>query len=415
MPTIRDQELDLQKKLAEVRALALATSPISEDMAASAPTWRAAYSDRTSALMAALCLIAYDHFEDASGSGLDAMRVRLAKGGFRLINTYDPRASTQAYLAVSDQFAVLAFRGTTDATDWKSNLNAALMPLDPERPKLKVHTGFLQAFREVEHLIRADLETHVPPTLGFYITGHSLGGAVAQIAAAALARENLAACYTFGSPRVAGHSFDTEVKCPHYRVVNAADLVPGVPPPVWRGYYHNGDVRWLNRQGDPPTRYGRHLIQQAIKTVGALIAFAFIRKLFIIEDHMIWNYEAKLSAVAGARAPVTTPARTVMQADEIQARLLTAAFAAVRRKEATLQAGVVAQFTKTASDAAARIIKATPSGRDRAAHTTQGELAFEDLVSEMVDMARKGRAPGKLTVAVLKSALARLSPYPPIC
>jgi triacylglycerol lipase len=395
MPTIREQELELQKKLGEVRALALATSPISEDMAAAAPTWRAAYSDRTSALMAALCLIAYDHFEDATGSGLDAMRVRLAKGGFRLINTYDPRASTQAYLAVSDQFAVLAFRGTTDATDWKSNLNAALMPLDPERPKLKVHTGFLQAFREVERLIRADLEAHVPPTLGFYITGHSLGGAIAQIAAAALARENLAACYTFGSPRVAGHSFDTEVKCPHYRVVNAADLVPGVPPPVWRGYYHNGDVRWLNRQGDPPTRYGRRLIQQAIKTVGALVAFVFIRKLFVIEDHMIWNYEAKLSAVAGARAPVVTLAQSVM--------------------EAALQAGVVAQFTRIASDAAARIVKATPSGRDRAAHTTQGELAFEDLVSEMAEIAHKGRTPGKLTVAVLKRALGRLSPYPPIC
>src|SRR6185503_8317516 len=160
------------------------------------------------------------------------------------------------------------------------------------------------------------------------------------------------------------------------------DLVPGVPPPVWRGYYHNGDVRWLNREGDPPTRFGRRLIQQAIKTVGALVAFVFIRKLFVIEDHMIWNYEAKLSAVAGARAPVTTPAQTVMQADEIQARLLTAAYAA------------------------ARIVKETPSGRDRAAHATQGELAFEDLVSEMAEIAHKGRAPGKLTVAVLKRALA---------
>ena len=71
----------------------------------------------------------------------------------------------------------------------------------------------------------------VPPDLGIYITGHSLGGALAQISAAALSKnDNVAACYTFGSPRVATLRFDTEVKCPHYRVIDNWDLVPGVPP-----------------------------------------------------------------------------------------------------------------------------------------------------------------------------------------
>ena len=91
----------------------------------------------------------------------------------------------------------------------------------------------------------------VAATLGFYITGHSLGGALAQIAAAALDRDNLAACYTFGSPRVGTAGFDEQVKCPHYRVINNWDLIPGLPLAFFRGYRHNGESRSRNfGQGD---------------------------------------------------------------------------------------------------------------------------------------------------------------------
>src|SRR5258708_6267162 len=78
-----------------------------------------------------------------------------------------------------------------------------------------------------------------------YIPGHARGGPLAQIASAALARDNLAACYTFGSPRVGTADFDREVKCPHYRLVNDWDVVPGAPPPWFTGYRHTGDPRLL--------------------------------------------------------------------------------------------------------------------------------------------------------------------------
>jgi thioesterase domain-containing protein len=38
------------------------------------------------------------------------------------------------------------------------------------------------------------------PNTPIYFAGHSLGGALAQIAAAVLGDDNTAACYTFGSP-----------------------------------------------------------------------------------------------------------------------------------------------------------------------------------------------------------------------
>jgi hypothetical protein len=413
--SIREQELALQAKLREVRQLAVETCPITKDMAASAPTWRAAYSDRTSALMAALCLIAYDHFEDTSGTTLETMRIRLAKGGFKLINTYNPKNSTQAYLAVSDEFAVLAFRGTTDITDWRSNLDAGLMPLDPERPLVRVHRGFLQAFREVEDEIEADLAKHVPDSLGFYITGHSLGGALAQIAAAALARDNLAACYTFGSPRVSGKRFDEQVRCPHYRVVNAADIVPGVPPPVWRGYYHNGDVRWLNRSGDPPKRFGRRITQEFIKSVVAIFVAPFTRNLKIIEDHMIWNYEAKLSAVADARAPIAPSIRTEVDEAEVRARFQLAAFRAARHCGVHVAEDVRPRFAELMAAAAAAVIADSPLGQGREPKVVLGEQLYARLIEDMAALAKQDleRPDDMVNLALLDLSLVTLGGFAP--
>ena len=55
-------------------------------------------------------------------------------------------------------------------------------------------------------------------------------GALAIIAAKRLERDTLAACYTFGSPRVGNLEFAEEIRAPIYRVVDAADGVPRVPP-----------------------------------------------------------------------------------------------------------------------------------------------------------------------------------------
>ena len=136
----------------------------------------------------------------------------------------------QAFLAVRDgHFAVLAFRGTETGQDWRTNVNFKPVPL-PGVPRVKVHRGFLEAFEHCRGEIEAAVDANVPPTLGLYIAGDFLGGALAQIASAVLERGNLAACYTFGSPKVGTVDFDRQVKCPHYRVVNNWDLIPGLPP-----------------------------------------------------------------------------------------------------------------------------------------------------------------------------------------
>lgn len=406
-------ERKLTALLEQVRALAQDTSPITPQMVSSAPTWRAAYSDRTCALMAAFCGMAYDRFEGPDGVSREALEYKLAQGGFRLRATYDVDGSTQAFLATSEQFAVLAFRGTESKVDWGVNLDANLTAIDPADERIKVHHGFLAAFRSVEQQIRRDLDLHVPPNRGLYITGHSLGGALAQIASAALSRDNLAACYTFGSPRVGGFGFDRRVKCPHYRVVNDADLVPAVPPLLWRGFLHSGDVRTLFTPGQLPLRRNRMTPQALWNTVRAFVTFLFTRKFIPIDDHMIWNYRAKLDAVVG---PCLPGDNQPMDTGEIGARLIAAILAAGRHEGVRPDAASEATLMKLAQSAARALVADNTGAEARERAVIQAELAYGRLMNAVAAAARSldGHEPNLADAPALELAitrLGRLSPY----
>jgi hypothetical protein len=270
-----------------------APAPLGPDDARLAPTWRAAYSDRTALLMAELAELAYQ-----DQGQLPAL---LQAGGFQLVGAFNA-ASVAGFVAVAPgQLAVLAWRGTADLADWGYDLDAR--PIEMPGPLgIEVHEGFWRAFSAAQTAARA-LVDRIPADLGLYITGHSLGGALAQIGAAAFERDTLAACYTFGSPRVATARFDELVKCPHYRVVDQWDLVPAVPPAL-HGFRHTGDPRLL--KGDAPIqalRRDRELIPRVLVDLWSLLAWPFRKRLTAVDDHMIWNYRRRLQSIATARAP----------------------------------------------------------------------------------------------------------------
>ncbi len=290
----------------------------------SLPTLRAAYSDRTAALMAALCQDAYIPFETLTKrrkrgvalkmlpQGEAQLTEELAKGGFTLAKLFNVD-DVQAYLALRSDIAVLAFRGTVTFRDWCTDLNEGLVML-PDYKGLRIHGGFWKAFQTAHQDIEATVNAQVPPTLPLYVTGHSMGGALAQITAMVLERDNLAACYTFGSPRVATVNFDRDVKCPHYRVIDGWDLVPGVPPPFGR-YRHSGDPRLLAPKTHPQEalRRDRLVLASFWVNVWAMLVSVISRRLSIIDDHMIWNYRRQLDPIARARngghGGVTPPGR----------------------------------------------------------------------------------------------------------
>ena len=130
------------------------------------------------------------------------------------------------------------FRGTSSTKNWDPDFRVTLIHPDNTDQQLRVHEGFYRAFVKpnegklgIEDKMGA-IKQATNGAVPIYITGHSLGGALAQIAAAVLGSDQVGACYTYGSPRVGNSYFDLWVKVPSYRVLNYADIVPQVPLPI---------------------------------------------------------------------------------------------------------------------------------------------------------------------------------------
>jgi triacylglycerol lipase len=277
------------------------------------PTYRAAYSDRTALLMARLAFRAYTSF-DVDEPAFKTFSDELCAGGFSsCTKLVDSDAGTAGYVVEGSDIIVIVFRGTQDELDWKTNVNARLVAL---QGGTRVHTGFFQAYWPIRDVMFdfVKLAIQVKPR-PIYITGHSLGGALALMATAELAndddamiRDCIAACYTFGCPRAGDSSFDIYVKAPLYRITNGIDLVPAIPPSIL-GYRHVGDTRYFGKPGMAPGRRSPTILQKAWRTIWGLAALIKKGKFKNISDHSMTVYVNKLAAWATANLNETQERR----------------------------------------------------------------------------------------------------------
>jgi triacylglycerol lipase len=108
-----------------------------------------------------------------------------------------------AFIAEGKDLIAIAFRGTKSATNWQTNFQVEMVHPTDTDDKLRVHKGFYQAFEQLNDGDKG-LKTAVAvieaenPATPIYLTGHSLGGALAQIATAVFGSDQIAACYTLG-------------------------------------------------------------------------------------------------------------------------------------------------------------------------------------------------------------------------
>ena len=102
-----------------------------------------------------------------------------------------------------------------------------------------------------------------------------------------------------GAPRRSSHV----VLCPHYRVVDRWDLVPGVPPPAPGGYAHGGDPRLLDaRWPNSALRRDRDWLARLAVYAWSFLLWPLTRRISTIDDHMIWTYRERLEGIARARS-----------------------------------------------------------------------------------------------------------------
>lgn len=134
---------------------------------------------------------------------------------------------------------IVAFQGTlppserSGLADWAEDLDADPVS-DPHYPGL-VHAGFRDAVAAILPRLAPEI-----PAGPLFITGHSLGGAMAQLAAFRLAGEN-PNVVTFAAPMVGDAEFAASLAS-LVRYENQGDVVPSVPPGI---YKHAGTPRLI--------------------------------------------------------------------------------------------------------------------------------------------------------------------------
>ncbi|WP_397571739.1 lipase family protein [Schlesneria sp. T3-172] len=159
--------------------------------------------------------------------------------------------NTQVYVATNDDHIVVAFRGTeSPATleglkDWllSDAVNLLILPTGRLGTDFaaagvgaRFHQGFINALDDVwVPLLSAVQEELARSDRPLWITGHSLGGALAVLSAWLFHRKfvNVHQVYTFGGPMIgnveASKAFDRELEGKVYRYVNGPDPVPKLP------------------------------------------------------------------------------------------------------------------------------------------------------------------------------------------
>ena len=175
--------------------------------------------------------------------------------GLRTVAFRNKVTRTRGFVGVCDDYAVLAFRGTDPVTlpNWLTDVVVRLV--EREEYDGRVHHGFSSVLRRTWDKVEDVLEKAGDKPL--FLTGHSMGGALAVLTACRLAKIGRppVATYTFGSPRIGDHAFCAGYELPTYRIVNRLDLVPEMPLSSQRKLLHRthaSDENLLTHQAIRP-------------------------------------------------------------------------------------------------------------------------------------------------------------------
>jgi triacylglycerol lipase len=185
--------------------------------------------------------------------------------GYRLVACFTAKAFGGAkerfgYVAESADRIVIAFRGTDSKADWVSD--AVARQIDYKFAPLagQTHCGFTRIYSSARKQILAILKS-LSPAKKLAITGHSLGGALATLCAADKAvysRIQSPETYTFGSPRVGDPTFASVFNrrpVVSWRVYNMFDLVPLVPPRIFKSPINGCVYYYMHVQTGYPLRF----------------------------------------------------------------------------------------------------------------------------------------------------------------
>jgi Lipase (class 3) len=201
---------------------------------------------------AELSRMAYIPFESNLPVNITRLSSELNIGGFQLIKTFN-KEDTQAILVFHQELGqyVLAFRGS-ELTSWKDWFVDALAFKQTWPQGGKVHSGFAGAL----DVIWPEIEKSIQNIPSIFLTGHSLGGALATLAASKM-KSKCQKLVTIGAPAVGNAEFasltEKALSGKMARYVNCCDVVCRVPF-SFMGFRHLNAELYINKDGIPSSR-----------------------------------------------------------------------------------------------------------------------------------------------------------------
>ena len=196
------------------------------------------------------------------------------------------KAPAQCLILENENEIIVAIRGTADFQDVKSDID-----IHHTNDNLlgEVHEGFYEQMKKLEPTIVSALE-NVSSTKKIYITGHSLGGAIAKLLTLRLSLSlRSISCVTFGEPKSITKKNNIKEYLyknkSFYCTINNTDIVTKVPPKFKRGIPAKLEtVYYFNRKNELSVNPSRHymLYDQLV---------SWLENIFSeLEDHTINNY-----------------------------------------------------------------------------------------------------------------------------
>ena len=212
-------------------------------------------------------------------------------------------ASTQRVIAlgfVHPRVIIIAIRGTASLYDVLYDIDVGQANLHRIHACLILHQGFYSAIYELCAKLSLELLKYIPSHPTVYVTGHSLGGAMAAILHGlwedllpqiTKKRVQSLCAYTYGMPRYGNEIAIDTLRVP-YPIYNPYDPVPYLPPRRW-GFW------------DHFVEFAADTLKDTKRPASKEVPWS--RIISLRRNHMIESYRKKIHAIVDPNPTSSQP------------------------------------------------------------------------------------------------------------
>ena len=229
--------------------------------------------------LASICGQAYNQFFNFD-SGFYFLPDGYEHVGTIFANRSGKATDRYGFVITSDICSIVAFRGSSTSVDWIHDFIAQQVDYPYVKNAGSTHKGFTDIYGTIRESMMELLE-QLPANKPLFITGHSLGGALATLAAMDIAYNTTishVSVYTYGAPRVGDPIFVklyNYVIPVHWRFQNKYDIVPHLPTLVYHSPHTEDTYFYLHVKGEVLRhfRFGtvalNHILQSYFKDLAS--------------------------------------------------------------------------------------------------------------------------------------------------